>query len=447
MKKIKTLSFVLIIFTLVFAFSFSAFAKKDKDEVGKRFNFKDLTYTVLENGSIKVLKYKGDDKSYTIPSKIDGKNVTAIGSMAFNSCTELQNLTIPGTVNKIEDYAVSYCPKLKTLTIKEGKLKKLQSLYFYCCRGLKTVKLPKNISSMEFFFDCSDLKNVIIDSENPNLRSYDGVVYSKNLKKLIYYPQGKEDRYFIVPSDVDNILKNSFYGAKNLKGIYIPKSVKTIGETAFAFTAVTLYYEGASIPEKFEPAMLPWEVLTGASPLEKVELTKISGNSNSITLKWNKVEGATGYRIYLYNEEEKEYEAVGNSSKNNFTIKKLESATNYKFAVKPYAKTVSGLTWGKFLTKDSFKTAPAVPYFSLIGGEDKVTFNIGETEGAVGYVIYYSTEKDGTYKKLAGTKKEEYTKKKLKSGETYYFKVRAYNKNGGENTYSAFSSIKAVTVK
>jgi hypothetical protein len=70
--------------------------------------------------------------------------------------------------------------------------------------------------------------------------------------------------------------------------------------------------------------------------------------------------------------------------------------------------------------------------------------------GATGYEVYRSTKKKSGYKKVATIKKAstvKYTKKKLKKGKTYYFKIRAYRTVNGKNVYSKFTSAKKVKIK
>ena len=67
-------------------------------------------------------------------------------------------------------------------------------------------------------------------------------------------------------------------------------------------------------------------------------------------------------------------------------------------------------------------------------------------KGAKKYVVYYATEKNGTYKKLGTTAKTAYGIKTFKPG-TYYFKVRALTTdNKGNNAYSAYSTALKVTL-
>ena len=69
-----------------------------------------------------------------------------------------------------------------------------------------------------------------------------------------------------------------------------------------------------------------------------------------------------------------------------------------------------------------------------------IKLNYDAVKGAKKYVIYCSTEKDGSYKKLATTAKTAYTVKTLDPG-TYFFKVRALTQNNkSKNAYSAYSN-------
>jgi len=81
----------------------------------------------------------------------------------------------------------------------------------------------------------------------------------------------------------------------------------------------------------------------------------------------------------------------------------------------------------------------------------KVSIRWEKAERADGYIIYRSTSKDGTYKKIATITEAsaiEYTdKKSLKKGQTYYYKIVSYNKSNGVTAYASASKIKSVKVK
>ncbi len=437
MKNRKITGAVAVFFLMVIILASSAFGA---DEV---YTYKDFSYVVRDNDTVQIIKYDGTKKSVTVPSKIDGMTVTVIGSHAFSSCSNLESLTIPGSVRDLHECAVSYCPKLKSLTIKDGNLKNLDYMDVYSCRNLKTLSLPKNLQYFISLYECEAIEKVTVSSKNSSYKSYDGVVYSKNLKTLVYYPPGKKDTYFIVPSSVTEIERLAFNKAKNLEGVYVPKTVKEIGETAFGYTSVVIYYEGTKTPDALEPAFYPWKVVHGASALD-VPTVKASKNASSITLKWNKIKGATGYRIYIYNKESKGYESLATVSKLNYKINGLAPNTSYKFAVRAYTKTVSGNLWADEYEKITVRTLLATPSLYVDADRNKVELSWNKVQGATGYVIYYSSSKNGTYKKLTTVKGTSYVNQKISEDDTYYFKVRAYTKTSDGNVYSAYSSVKSV---
>ena len=86
-----------------------------------------------------------------------------------------------------------------------------------------------------------------------------------------------------------------------------------------------------------------------------------------------------------------------------------------------------------------------IKYLKL--GKGKAVVNLSKVNYAEGYKIYMATSKNGAYKYVGKTSKLKFTKKSLKKGKTYYFKVRAYKTLGGKNIYGAYSSVKKVKVK
>lgn len=75
-------------------------------------------------------------------------------------------------------------------------------------------------------------------------------------------------------------------------------------------------------------------------------------------------------------------------------------------------------------------------------GTNSIKISFKKVAKAKGYKIYQATKKNGKYKKVKTIKQKKakritYTKKKLKSGKRYYYKVRAYKtyKKGKKTRY------------
>lgn len=70
-----------------------------------------------------------------------------------------------------------------------------------------------------------------------------------------------------------------------------------------------------------------------------------------------------------------------------------------------------------------------------------------KVKGATGYQVYRSTSRKGHFRKIATTRKNHLTNKKLKPGKTYFFKVRAFRTVKKKKTLGRFSAVLKVRTK
>ncbi len=105
------------------------------------------------------------------------------------------------------------------------------------------------------------------------------------------------------------------------------------------------------------------------------------------------------------------------------------------------------LQYKAFTNRGSAAKAPdSVATKIAMSSATKAKINWNKSANADGYVIYRATSKNGTYKKVADVKADavSYTDSGLTYGKTYYYKVKAYCKNGDETLYSEDSSVISV---
>ena len=174
-----------------------------------------------------------------------------------------------------------------------------------------------------------------------------------------------------------------------------------------------------------------------------------SQTTSTITLKWSKVTGADGYRVYQYNAKTKKWVKVKDVTGTSLKINKLTAGTKYKFRVKAYNKD-DGTIWGAYsITFETATKCKSPSIIKLTTTKGTASYTWSNVSGESGYQVYYSTKKDSGYKKVASYKANvvKGSKSKLKSGKKYYFKVRAYKKVGSKTVYSSFSSAKSIRIK
>lgn len=131
-----------------------------------------------------------------------------IAYAAFYGCESLLKVTIPDSVVSIGPSA------------------------FFCC-GITSITIPKSVKSIGVAaFRGSPLESIIVDTNNPDFSSKDGVLFDKNKTKIIQFPEAKSGEY-IIPNTVTDIYTTNFYNCNKITSITIPHSVKSIGMQAF----------------------------------------------------------------------------------------------------------------------------------------------------------------------------------------------------------------------
>ena len=180
----------------------------------------------------------------------------------------------------------------------------------------------------------------------------------------------------------------------------------------------------------------------------KPEVT--SASPTAIRIKWKPTDHATGYRVYIReNNSWKLLKKISADDELTYLYKNLTAATEYKFCVRAYlvynGKTYMNTASSTLLTSTETH-APSI--LELDDKYDKCTVSWDKVKGADGYQIYYAEGKD-SYKRVAtvSNKCTEYTIRGLEEGQSYRFVVRSYIKlSNGSFVYSNCSSAKTLII-
>jgi hypothetical protein len=212
-----------------------------------------FNYTPNGDGTITLTGYTGGGGNVSIPHKIDGHKVSAIGTWAFDQNTSMKSLTLPNTVTSIGDLAFENCSSLDTIyfgtsltsiassfggsaftsvTIPRGVVSIQGS--FWSCLNLTNVTIPASVSTIESdFYYCPSLQTITVDVRNRRYSTADGVLFNKAQTELILCPAGKSGTY-TSPNTVTSIGEYAFAWCTDLSGVVLPEGLTSIGFASFS---------------------------------------------------------------------------------------------------------------------------------------------------------------------------------------------------------------------
>ena len=181
----------------------------------------------------------------------------------------------------------------------------------------------------------------------------------------------------------------------------------------------------------------------------------ISANEKTLTIKWNKITGAYGYRIKRSTDEDGTYKVVKTIKSGNTTSYKdtsVKAGKTYYYTVETMVKTGDNICYSGDSAPMEGRTAKKAKIkYAVSNGSNQIEVNWGAVSGAYGYRIKRSTSKNGTYKVVAtlkGKNNTTYQDKNVKTAKTYYYKVETINKVNGKKGYSGNSAaVSAKTLK
>nr|MCR5641158.1 fibronectin type III domain-containing protein [Lachnospiraceae bacterium] len=179
------------------------------------------------------------------------------------------------------------------------------------------------------------------------------------------------------------------------------------------------------------------------------EVSATPVGSDGMTVSWDKLDNVTGYRIEVMTTSSSvpvKTVTVANASTTSTTITGLSEGTTYSFRAYSYV-TVEGTTYYGLLNSITTATGIYTPQITVASNTTRrATLTWSVTNSGVKYMIYRSDTANGEYAYIARTTTDanSFTDKKLTSGRTYYYKIRAYRYPG---EYGEYSDAAAVTVK
>lgn len=394
-------------------------------------------------------------------------SVKTIGANAFSGCSSLTNVYLPAELRSIGQLAFNNCSSLTTLFI-PNKTKTINDEAFAGCTSLRSIYFcpSVNVIKNNIFNNCGSLESIVFGGENFNFGNFSAA----SLSATVYYPA----KYVSSWSD--------YYGPK-AKSYQSPSSVSLTGDTTVkAGTTVHLNvsingdikdaYAISSSNPNIATVSADGTLFARATGMTTVTVTAVSGVSKSVEVSvqpaaptavkavaktttsaditWQGTNNVTGYNIFRSTSKSGSFKKVGSSTTTTYTDKGLTKGKTYYYKVVSYVSSDGKQISSAYSSAVSVKACAPAPASITAkkakSGVAKITW--GKSVGASGYEVYMATSANGKFTKISTVSKPttlSCTKSGLKSGKTYYFKVRTYTTVNGSKIYSGYT--KTVKVK
>lgn len=156
-----------------------------------------ILWTLTNEGTLRVDKDRSESSLETlvfydvedemlrksVNSIIIGENINFIISDSINNWPNLTNIALPDSLTAIYLPFMRDCPRLKSISIPAS----VTQIYTTTARNM----------------NCPNLENFYVDENNSRYCSFEGVLYSKDMKELILVPVGRKT--LVIPRSVTKI--------------------------------------------------------------------------------------------------------------------------------------------------------------------------------------------------------------------------------------------------
>ena len=170
------------------------------------------------------------------------------------------------------------------------------------------------------------------------------------------------------------------------------------------------------------------------------------GNSSTgkPQLTWKAVSGAVKYEVYRSTRQNSGYSLLGTTTSTSYVNTGASTGTTYYYRVKAVSRNGMASGYSNIVSGKAKAAAPAAPSVTAGNsstGKPRLTWKA--VSGAVSYRIYRSESRGTGYSLLGTTSSTSYTNTGAKAGKTYYYRVKAVNRDGMASAYSNIVSGKA----
>ncbi len=135
----------------------------------------------------------------------------------------------------------AYNDSILNIVVEEG-ITLIPNTAFCYAKKCVSISIPASVETIETdttpFWSNNSLEKLIVDENNVNYKSVDGILFSEDGKTLVFFPASQGETEYTIPADVNSIAEDAFLYSKTVKKVTIPDTVTSIGEDAFGCSEI-----------------------------------------------------------------------------------------------------------------------------------------------------------------------------------------------------------------
>ncbi|MGN0489775.1 MAG: leucine-rich repeat protein [Ruminococcus sp.] len=381
-----------------------------------------------------------------LPGLTLGNTIKTIGKLTFGECTGFTNFTIPSSITSIGNMAFFDCINLQSLSIPES-ITTINLGAFAGCSKLTSVTIPKTVNTIgEYAFGYD------FDSDNQLYKTDNFTIYGSRETAAQSYALVNGFKFVSVDKTTVTLAKSS-------GTVYVGSTITIDATVTNAVGATTYTSENTAVAKVNSGG-----VVTGVGAGTTYIVVKNNGVSQRFMVTVNKIKptimGVQSSYTKTYGSKAFSLGAKtsgnGKLSYSSSNSKVVTVSASGKVAIKGCGKayiTISSSSTSKYVgvsKKITINVKPKKLSFTSIKKSGKKTIQIKykKQPNCSGYTLEYSTRSNFSSKKsiYLSAKTSKVKLKGLKSGKTYYIRLRGYVKTSGKTLYGSWAKVK-ITLK
>lgn len=246
----------------------------DLEAAHKKVTEGDFTFNVYSDFAFLTDFSNLEAEEVEIPAEINGVPVVGVDGTPFGYCRNLKSITLPDTLQYFDWFdLVCVVTRIDTPSSSGSHNVSVNT------QLTEIEETTENTFSVNFLADEEDIiyptiEEVVVSETNPYFTVSDGILYTKDMTKLIGCPPAMDLTELKISEKAEIINDHAFASCYKLKDLVIPENIKQVNNAAFA---ACINLESVELPESINAVYMDTFYMC-----ESLKTVKFNGDISAI---------------------------------------------------------------------------------------------------------------------------------------------------------------------